>query len=148
MPQITSIRIRRDTAANWTSANPTLNSGELGLETDTGLVKIGDNSTAWTSLPYVWQISPRITATKTSTYSAAHGEHVRADPSGGTFTITLPVSDGKGRDITIKNVTSSTNTITIARSSSDTIDGATSATMNLAYQSMTFRPVSGGYDAI
>jgi len=27
---------RRDTAANWTSNNPTLAAGELGLETDTG----------------------------------------------------------------------------------------------------------------
>ena len=26
---------RRDTAAGWTSANPTLLSGELGFETDT-----------------------------------------------------------------------------------------------------------------
>lgn len=44
---------RRDTAANWTSANPTLLSGELGYETDTGKFKIGDGSTAWSSLGYV-----------------------------------------------------------------------------------------------
>jgi hypothetical protein len=43
---------RRDTAANWTSANPTLGSGEFGYETDTGKMKIGDSSTAWTSLAY------------------------------------------------------------------------------------------------
>jgi hypothetical protein len=43
---------RRDTAANWTSNNPTLASGELGLETDTRLIKMGDGSTAWTSLAY------------------------------------------------------------------------------------------------
>lgn len=47
------IQVRRDTAANWTSVNPTLASGEHGLETDTGRVKIGDGSTAWTSLVYV-----------------------------------------------------------------------------------------------
>ena len=46
------IQIRRDTAANWTSANPTLTQGELGLETDTGKLKAGDGSTAWTSLSY------------------------------------------------------------------------------------------------
>ena len=39
---------RRDTAANWTSQNPTLLAGELGYETDTGYFKIGDGSTAWT----------------------------------------------------------------------------------------------------
>ena len=44
---------RRDTAANWTSNNPTLLNGELGYETDTGYFKIGDGSTTWTSLAYV-----------------------------------------------------------------------------------------------
>ena len=51
MPNVT-IQLRRDTAANWTSANPTLASGELGYETDTGNFKIGNGSTAWTSLSY------------------------------------------------------------------------------------------------
>ena len=46
------IQIRRDTAANWTSVNPTLASGELGFETNTGKLKMGDASTAWTSLGY------------------------------------------------------------------------------------------------
>ena len=47
------IQIRRDTAANWTSANPTLAQGELGLETDTLKVKAGDGSTAWNSASYL-----------------------------------------------------------------------------------------------
>lgn len=46
------IQFRRDTAANWTSADPTLLSGEIGIETDTDKLKIGDGSTAWTSLGY------------------------------------------------------------------------------------------------
>lgn len=46
------IQLRRDTAANWTSANPTLAAGELGLETDTARYKIGNGSTAWASLSY------------------------------------------------------------------------------------------------
>lgn len=50
---------RRDTAANWTSANPTLLSGELGFETDTKRAKLGNGSTAWNSLSYIpgFQIS-------------------------------------------------------------------------------------------
>lgn len=51
------IQIRRGTAANWTSTNPTLSVGELAFETDTGKVKVGNGSTAWTSLPYVGDIS-------------------------------------------------------------------------------------------
>jgi hypothetical protein len=46
------IKLRRDTAANWASANPVLASGEQGLETDTNKMKIGDGSTAYNSLPY------------------------------------------------------------------------------------------------
>ena len=46
------IQIRRGTAASWTSENPTLEAGEFGLETDTGKTKIGNGSTAWTSLSY------------------------------------------------------------------------------------------------
>lgn len=47
-----TIQFRRDTSANWTSTNPTLAQGELGLVTDTGQYKIGDGSTAWSSLTY------------------------------------------------------------------------------------------------
>jgi Major tropism determinant N-terminal domain len=46
------IKLRRDTAANWTSVNPTLASGEPGLETDTLKVKYGNGSSAWNSLSY------------------------------------------------------------------------------------------------
>lgn len=46
------IQIRRDTAATWTSQNPTLANGELGYETDTGSLKIGNGSSNWSSLSY------------------------------------------------------------------------------------------------
>jgi hypothetical protein len=46
------IQFRNDTAANWTSANPTLLAGEIGYETNTGRLKIGNGSTAWNSLAY------------------------------------------------------------------------------------------------
>ena len=48
------ILFRRDTAANWTSENPTLAIGEIGLETDTDKIKLGDGSTAWNSLLYFY----------------------------------------------------------------------------------------------
>lgn len=47
-----TIQLKRGTAAAWTSNNPTLAVGEAGYETDTGKLKIGDGSTAWTSLGY------------------------------------------------------------------------------------------------
>jgi hypothetical protein len=48
----TKIQLRRDTSANWTSINPTLFSGEIGFETNTGKFKIGNGSTVWSSLDY------------------------------------------------------------------------------------------------
>lgn len=48
-----TIKLRGDTAANWTSNDPTLALRELGLETDTRKIKIGDGVTAWTSLSYL-----------------------------------------------------------------------------------------------
>ena len=46
------IQQRTDTAANWTSSDPPLLAGELGHESDTKKYKLGDGSTAWTSLDY------------------------------------------------------------------------------------------------
>lgn len=36
------VQQRNDTAANWTLANPILLRGEIGIEYDTGKIKIGD----------------------------------------------------------------------------------------------------------
>lgn len=43
---------RRDTAANWTTNNPTLAAGEIGYETDTAKFKIGTGSANWSTLGY------------------------------------------------------------------------------------------------
>lgn len=43
---------RRGTAAQWTSGNPTLASGEIGFETDTGKFKLGNGTSTWTQLNY------------------------------------------------------------------------------------------------
>ena len=47
-----TLQLRRDTATNWTSNDPILAEGEIGVETDTLKFKIGDGSTSWTSLDY------------------------------------------------------------------------------------------------
>ena len=46
------MQFRRGTAAEWTSANPTLAQGEMGLEYDTNKFKVGDGNTAWNSRGY------------------------------------------------------------------------------------------------
>ena len=49
---MTQIKLRRDTSANFTSANPVLGIGEPAYETDTKKLKIGDGTTAYTQLDY------------------------------------------------------------------------------------------------
>lgn len=49
---MTKIQLRRDTLANFTSVNPVLAEGEMAYETDTKKFKIGDGTTAYTSLDY------------------------------------------------------------------------------------------------
>ncbi len=49
----TKFRLRRDTVANWTSANPVLMDGEIAIEMGSPRKwKVGDGVTAWNSLPY------------------------------------------------------------------------------------------------
>ena len=48
----TQIQLRRGNASVWTSTNPILTAGEIGIELDTKRVKVGDGTTAWNSLPY------------------------------------------------------------------------------------------------
>ena len=46
------IKVRRGTSSDWT-ANPTLAEGEPGFDTTNNILKIGDGSTAWNSLPAI-----------------------------------------------------------------------------------------------
>jgi hypothetical protein len=55
---VTTLLLRRGTAAAWAAGNPVLALGEQGYETDTKKRKVGDGVTAWTSLPYDTATSP------------------------------------------------------------------------------------------
>jgi len=85
---VEKIQLRRDTAANWTTANPTLSAGELGFETDTGKFKLGNGSTIWASLGYASVIpgaiaNADVSATAAIAYSKLNlaGNIVNADIS-------------------------------------------------------------------
>lgn len=69
-----TIKGRRDTAGNWTSNNPTPGAGEWCYETDTGKAKIGDGSTAWTSLKYACIPSGLVTAERYNTGWVANSD--------------------------------------------------------------------------
>ena len=69
------INLRRDSAADWTSEDPTMTAGEIGFETDTNRFKVGDGSTVWSSLEYFVDETaiPTITTYTTGWVSAAAG---------------------------------------------------------------------------
>jgi hypothetical protein len=48
-----NILLRRGTAIEWSTSNPSLAEGEIGVETDTKKLKVGDGITVWSSLPYI-----------------------------------------------------------------------------------------------
>ena len=52
MPVNTRLQIRRGSGELWSSVTDLYN-GEFGLNTDIGLVKVGDGATGWASLEYV-----------------------------------------------------------------------------------------------
>ena len=71
----TQIKLRRGTAAQWTASNPTISQGEAGFEVDTNKLKIGDGTTAWVDLAYIYSpaapidLEPYLTiATASATY--------------------------------------------------------------------------------
>jgi len=89
----TKIQVRRDTAANWTSANPTLSDGEIGYETDTGYMKIGDGTTAWSSLSY---FTPgAVDGDNNTTYTISTAQ------AGSDANVTLTGSDATNDTITL-----------------------------------------------
>jgi hypothetical protein len=106
----TTIRVqmaqRKDTAANWTAANPILLSGEIGYETDTKKFKIGDGTTNWNSLAYlpIPDGSGNLTITgnlEIGTTGSLTFEGSTADGFETTLTVTDPTAD---RTITLPNV--------------------------------------------
>jgi hypothetical protein len=95
----TKIQLRRDTSANWTSINPTLFSGEVGFETNTGKFKIGNGSTVWSSLDYFGgevDLSEYITASSASitylTQTSASNTYLAQTSASSTYITNLSAS--------------------------------------------------------
>lgn len=84
---------------------------------------------------------PQTIVTKTSAYTAAAGELVRANAASGGFTVTLPASPDVGRLVAVKKIDATSNTVTVAPSGGGTIDGQATATTATQWAGAVFEHV-------
>lgn len=130
----TLIQVRRGTYTEWSGANPTLASGEIGYitsGTDAGKFKIGDGSTVWNSLGYASVLPSEIESLNdtwfTSNVIGGAGIDVSAG-SGGTFIISLDDPTIQVADIT---------DLTATAAEINVLDGVTASTTELNYVDVT-----------
>ena len=79
--------------------------------------------------------------TKTANYTILSGDQAKvvdADPTGGSFTLTLPsaVTEGDDWTVSVKH-TGTANTVTVSAAGGQTIDGVTSQVLNYQFESIT-----------
>ena len=90
------IQLRRDTAANWSSVNPVLATGEVGIETDTQRIKIGNGSGTWSSRPYINVLPSELTELSqdavNSALTAGNGITKVYDDNANTLTLSVDTS--------------------------------------------------------
>jgi hypothetical protein len=79
---------------------------------------------------------PGAPTAKTGNYTAASGDLVLADTSGGAFAVTSPAATS-GAWFAVKKKTADTNVLTVTPASG-TIDGASSFTTSAGYSAYTF----------
>jgi hypothetical protein len=114
----TRMQQRRGTASQWTSANPVLNAGEMGWESDTNKFKIGDGTNHWADLDYFSDIN--------STVNPAFGSSITFEgATANDFETTLAITDPTAdRTITFPDATGTvalTSDITVTASSTTTL---------------------------
>lgn len=99
----TKIQLRRGTANQWTTADPTLASGEFGVETDTAKVKLGDGTTAWTSLSYFGNLEALNNVGDVTITSASSGEVLQYN---GSAWVNSGLAINEVSDVTITSASS------------------------------------------
>lgn len=111
-------------------------------------IRVPRAGAVFTSNAGVWSgpisAAPFATLSKTTTYTVGvvdHGKTIKADATGGAFTITLPAATdaGDGFEITVVKTDSSANAVTIDGDSAETVNGAANFAIGYQYKSATFR---------
>ena len=148
----TQIQIRRDSAADWTSNNPTLAQGEFGWETDTNRFKIGDGSSNWQNLAYasdgdtagitfVGDDSSGTLVSQNETFKIAGGTNITTAVSGDTVTIT-------GAGISASSTDTLTNKTFDAEGTGNALSNVDVANLKSGVLDTDISSVSGSDDTI
>lgn len=142
------VLMNKNTAAfTWSPINGTLkdplgntisslvnNTNYIFIYDGTNFVEVGVSTLNGLTSSYV---------AKTTTYTATAADYT-IDCTTGTFTVTLPTAIGiPGREYIIKNT--GTGTITLATTSSQTIDGVTTKTLNVQYGGLRVQSNGANY---
>lgn len=104
----------------------------LGIGSSNQVLSVSGGLPAWRQVIFA-------TSSKNSNYTITSSDTViMADATGGNVTITLPVASGvSGYRFFVKRTDGSANSVSVARSGADTIDGATSQSLSIQYTSLT-----------
>jgi hypothetical protein len=92
-----------------------------------------------TMLPSAVATAAEKVSVQTSSYGpgASQSEIVLANATSANLTVTLPTAASNIFNYTVKKTDSSTHTVTLATTSSQTIDGGTTAVIRVQYASIT-----------
>jgi hypothetical protein len=113
------IKLRRDTAANWSSANPVLALGEPGYDTTNNKIKMGDGTSTWTQLSYLtseggggdtgqWAFNG-----DTAYNSTGNGLYIQPGQGNADGSIYIPTTE-EGGDLTIQNNSGGDGAVTVS----------------------------------
>ena len=150
---MTKIQLRRDTAANWSTNNPTPSAGEPCFEIDTGKLKIGDGITAYNSLPYQGGTGD-VTSAGNNTFTGTNifkGTSLNVgDDNGYADVASLTGAEyvvGDQKDTTIVNPLElgASFTNTVLKSNVKVLETDTASSTKKAYSIMTKSPANNEY---
>lgn len=140
------IKLRRDTAANWTSVNPVLAEGELGIDLTNNKVKIGNGSSTWSALSYAFDTPTEVTTKANNAQSGAEttasgyvSTHAALTQTHGVTSGEI-VGTGKTQTLTNKTIDGNSNTLTV-------LNGQTTATDANTASAIVARDASGNFSA-
>lgn len=116
------ITLKNKAASEWTSANPTLSKGEIGLENDTGKFKLGDGTKNWTSLPYATMTVAEINTELAKKANTSAIPPVVDNLTSTSATSALSANQGRALNAKIPSVVNNVTTTT-AGSALDAVQG-------------------------